>query len=469
MPPHPPSPPPWPQRGPFPYAQHPSGYAGFGPPGGAPPGPPRRSGGRGRAVLLAALVTAFLLVLGGGAWFVTGLGEKDSAPKDAAPEEPTAAERLFRLKAHGHAGGVSGGWVTKRTYVVIVGVAIEGYSATKGNKKWSMPLSGPACGMTPAVGSGGVIAVAYQGSSGGCEHLVVLDLDTGQESWRTRLPEKLSQEVILGTVGDTLAVAWERGHMAYELATGNERWRERFRKGCRHGGYTGGRALVAVRDCGDGLALHDLEPSTGTSRWTYRLGGAEAVGFLSTDPLVLAAARKGSRNPDLLHVSERGELTARIRLSEEYDPGCGSLVGPMCSLLAVAGGKVFTATRPQDAEASAGHGGIAAFDLRSGEKLWEVTAGSGERLLPIRGAGEDVIALRAPTAKRGAQVVRLTGRSGRAQVLLRLPARSAKQQQRFVPEAESSGHVQYVYGRLYLRKDNIRRNPFLAMAFGRQE
>ncbi|SDJ58816.1 PQQ-binding-like beta-propeller repeat protein [Streptomyces indicus] len=486
---------------------------GFGPPVTPPPflaappsatvtPPPDRRPPRSRLRWIVAAVVALALLAGGGVWFaVAGDGEGgagDGKQADARFDGPgtekkpatTEAGLLFHVNdpkvGKGDFYPAPGSWVTEETYVKSGVGNVVGYDLDSGRQVWEIPLGGQVCGYTQRLDEGRT-GVLYRdgreakGKATPCTEIAVLDLDAGMLLWRgsVELSGKKTIFAQIAVGAGKVAVAGDEGGAAFDLATGELRWKPQPGEPCYDMAYGGGDDLVALEVCGqDGNQRAQVQvlDEAGKARATYKmprdLGFAKIV---SSDPLVVAAFSEDMKLTDYFSIDRsKGTLRSKIAVDPERTmKACTLDAQAECPGLAVGNDRLYLATapRPEPGKAAASNE-IVSYDLATGKATGQRADSGGKTpVFPLRMDGRDVLAYRQPTTSTPGQVFRLDGRTFKETVFLSVPpdGEDAQVLRHFAP-----GTVEFRYARgrlftaeLYIREPYSKYEPtYLAAAFG---
>ncbi|QDQ12709.1 PQQ-binding-like beta-propeller repeat protein [Streptomyces spectabilis] len=459
---------------------------GFGPPAPLPPPPPRA---RRRTAVVIASVAALALVAGGGAWYVAardGGGSDDGGgkgggrkpapayaqPKEAVPADPRATFHggapVPTLPEKESTWPVKGSWLTDKVYVKSSVAKITGLDAATGETRWTLPKPGQSCGGSPEIGAGGIAVVVFaptahdkKGFRASCTRVMAFKVATGEKLWtksvRIGYQKELTAFNQVAISGRTAAVGGLYGGAAFDLRTGEVRWKPGAGDTCRDVGYGGGARLVAIRTCGDYGAekytVQDIDPASGKPRWSHKLpGGVKNLNVISTDPVVVgldSGEITGHGASDVFAIDGRGRLRSKIALPEgKYLHDCGdtSVVND-CRGLVVGNGRLYAPTaRRNGTDGISSTNDIIAFSLATGRTTGQRgnTEGLGPTF-PFRMDGGNVLAYR---DSLGVQVLTLDGRTLKERKLLI----STKRPGGLVP-VESELH--FVDGRLYMSTDLV--------------
>ncbi|MEU6284705.1 PQQ-binding-like beta-propeller repeat protein [Streptomyces sp. NPDC047028] len=247
-----------------------------------------------------------------------------------------------------------------------------------------------------------------------------IDIDTGKRLWQNKLPAAdfaARTNTNLALTEGVVAVAWGQGSAAYDMGSGRRLWNTTTTSQCHDMGYAGGRALLALVNCGDprqpSYRVEKLDSRTGKDRWTYRLAsGVQAVYLPSSDPPVLAVAAGDSTVTDLITLDgENGRRMATISMSG-YDAQCGRIgLGPPyfgvlaeCDLLVVGPYLIFLTSQENIANGQPVDW-IVAFAPRTGHSVAKFEGRELQKVVPVRASGENLILYRAEGFANPAAVV----------------------------------------------------------------
>ncbi|MER5477068.1 PQQ-binding-like beta-propeller repeat protein [Streptomyces sp. NPDC002734] len=523
----------YPQTPPNPYLQQPGQHPGqqaspqtpqYGYPAQQPPTVPapavapqrseaERKALRAQIAIVVSAVVAIALIIGGGVWYS---GSKDGGTKTVAggteggkgkgkdggeaggekvPSDPDA-ELLFDVpmpKVEKNLQiNVKGSWATGDVYAKSGADGITAYDPQTGEQKWKLPLPGPVCLSSRHTTEDGKTVIVHEPTrptakapTAGCSEVTAIDLTTGKKLWTKNAksgdrPVRFDNVTLSGT---TVAAGSSSGGAAWNLTTGASLWQPKPGDTCYDAGYGGGKALVALRKCGEynnyQLLLQTLDAKKGTVLSEYKLPeGVDYASIVSTVPLVAAAdvgdtAGDGSGISDFFSVdAATGKLRAKISApGETYAADCDGVTAvESCGNLAVSEDTLYLPTEEHDAGGDTGRTNeVVAIDLATGKTGRKADAGDGHNLLPLRMDGDGVLAYKSGPYDKGGQVVRLDGDTLKETLLLQLPNDQASRE---LEISFSPDYQEYLFfgGRLfmsevYARGDDKEDEP-LAVAFG---
>ncbi|MFF8846696.1 PQQ-binding-like beta-propeller repeat protein [Streptomyces sp. NPDC015127] len=523
----PPAQPPYgqpPQTPPPGPAQPPYGYPQQGAPGqpqqgyGYPTQPmqpqymPPQNGGSGRSsgkkistqmqIIIAACVAIVLIVVGGIVYASTGDdGKKDEAtnssggasggsggggdakpaPDGAGKEKAganTKSKVAFQLPEPPREDltAVPGSWVTDKAYVKPGVNSVVGYDVAKGSVLWTTPLAGQVCAASRHMTEDYKTAILFEAKKRTapkfyekCTEVGVIDLKTGKLLWSKSVAgdgDEKSQFEQVTQSGNTVAAGGLYGGAAFDLTTGAVRWKPKVdAQQCRDIGYGGGKALVAVRTCGDydnrTAMVQPLNPDNGTPLSTFKMpAGVEDARVVSSDPLVVAADVGDTGTfgiSDFFSIDGKtGKLRAKIAaLGDKYLARCSASDGVEgCQFVLVGNDRLYLPTTEHDGTGDGGRTNeIIAFDLATGKGTSErADAGDGYHALPLRMDGGNLIVYKWPPYNKGGQVVSIDGATFKQTVLLENPSdRAVRDAETSFPE--NGAEYDYAAGRFFVSQD----------------
>ncbi|MFI1679193.1 PQQ-binding-like beta-propeller repeat protein [Streptomyces sp. NPDC020607] len=459
-----------------------------------------------QTTIIIAAVAAIALIVGGGVFYAStkdddskntaqesggkngkgGKGEKggkeggaalpEQGPaKEKAPGDP-AAKVLMQLPQpeipKDQIWNATGSVLTDDAYVKAGVNELNGYDPDTGKEKWSIPLSGMMCAMSPEVTEDGIAAVVTEeakrnkkGDYEQCTNVTAVDLKSGKKLWtesaETNGVKATFKEVTIS--GTTIAAGsgTSSGGAAWDVK-GDSLWKPKVGK-CKDVGYAGGAQLVAIRECGtygdETLKVQLLDPKTGDDKWTYPIApGIDNAKIISTNPVVFGQDTTkitASGVTDVFSLGSNGKLRAKISLEDgKYDHDCGVNMVNACKAIAVGNDRLYVPTRQHDGSGESYNrtNEIVSFSLATGKPTSDrADAGENGEIFPIRMDGGNVLAYKAHGYKQGAQVVSLDGKTMKETKLLETPGSEA------VTEAISgmvpkSNELLYADGHLFLGK-----------------
>lgn len=280
-----------------------------------------------------------------------------ATPRQAAPLWTAEAATPATVRQQAYQHQAAGDMVVVATGVERSG-RVGAYDARTGRLRWTRQTGGVSI---MAVGERHVIVAPQYGA------LIALDLATGEERWRFPLSPRQSSEH--GTiVGDSLYIGTSfpgEGAVdapvvySLELATGSQRWRAVLDSGTdlEWGAPVVENGLVLVADTvshpGSAPAshLHALDAGTGQGRWKADLHSNQQ-GFHDQRPIVAGGTVVVMNTSGTLLglAADSGRELWRQRLGEKLR----LLVGVRAGLIV-----------------AALEGGLAAFEVESGDRRWE--------------------------------------------------------------------------------------------------
>ncbi|MFH8609461.1 PQQ-binding-like beta-propeller repeat protein [Streptomyces sp. NPDC018029] len=454
--------------------------------------------------IIVAAAAAIALIVGGGVYYAStkdddskntaqesgkdGKGGKGSekgeqggtAPdqgpaKEKAPADPSA-KVLMQLPQpevpKDQIWNATGSVLTDDIYAKAGVYELNGYDPDTGKKKWTVPLSGMACAMSPEVTEDGIVAVVTEeakrnkkGDYEQCSNVSAVDLNSGKKLWtesvETNGVKATFKEVTISGTTIAAGAGTSSGGAAWDVK-GNSLWKPKVGK-CEDVGYAGGDQLVAVRKCGtygdERLKVQLLDPKTGDDKWTYPLAdGIDNAKIISTNPVVFGQDTTeitASGVTDVFAIGSNGKLRSKISLEDgKYDHDCGVNMVNDCKAIAVGNDRLYVPTRQHDGAGESYNrtNEIVSFSLATGKPTSDrAVAGENGEIFPIRMDGGNVLAYKAHGYQKGAQVVSLDGKTMKETKLLETPSSEA------VTDAISgmvpkSNELLYGNGHLFLGK-----------------
>ncbi|WP_234377028.1 PQQ-binding-like beta-propeller repeat protein [Streptomyces sp. TP-A0356] len=396
---------------------------------------------RRRRRVLAVAVCALVAVLGVGGWLMwyqsgrksadTGVTAVRQAPDEIretvekAPRTPEGAVVIEHDEEHLEKHDTDpryapGTWATHKIFAKGVADTITGLRIGVGSmdeRAWTLKLDGHLCATTSHVTVDGRTAVVVQPAQpkgaknpGVCDEVLFFDIDTGRKLWRAKIPDAAAAFVTdtnLTMTRSTVAVAWGRGSVAFDMEDGRQLWKSTSVSACEDKGFAGGRALLAVLRCGQEgdptYEVQKVDPRTGRTVWTYKIAkGVQAVYLPSSDPPVLAVGAGDITVTDLITLDGKGRRLASISMhGDRYDPLCGKRYGASsyfgdveyCDGMVVGPTEVFVASK-DETEVDQASNWIMAFDIRTGKTVRKFEGRALQPVHPLRMSGDQLLVYR---------------------------------------------------------------------------
>ncbi|WP_411077917.1 PQQ-binding-like beta-propeller repeat protein [Streptomyces sp. cmx-10-25] len=448
--------------------------------GGYPqPAPPAPGGGKklsAQLQIVIAAAVAIALIVGFGIWYANSGGSEEAKEPDGTTQGSAAGGGGDTGGKGGGGGGggkekapadtgakvaykvaqpkvpdvtdVSGSWITDKAFVKPGVNSLVAYDLDKGGVLWTLPLTGQMCGASRHVSADNKVPILFEAAKRvapryfqQCTQVGVVDLNTGKLVWSESVSagddKARFSEVTLS--GATVAAGGTDGGAAFDLASGNARWKPKAEDDrCYDLGYGGGEGLVAVRKCGTydapSVLIQNLDPVSGKPLSQFKMpAGVKYASIVSTRPLVVAAdvgetAGDGSGISDFFSIDEKtGKLKAKITAdAEQYAARCRATQVESCEQALVGNGKLYVPT--EEHEGSSGEYGdetneIIAFDLATGRTAPEkADAGDKYTYVPMRMDGANLIAYKEAPYDKGGRIVSVDGATMKETLLLENPA-----------------------------------------------
>ncbi|MFF5453141.1 PQQ-binding-like beta-propeller repeat protein [Streptomyces sp. NPDC012950] len=489
-----------PQQSPYGYPTQPQ-YGGYQ----QPVPPPAPGGGKklsAQLQIVIAAAVAVALIVGFGIWYANsgddgpeeakgtggttqgstgggdtgGKGGGGGGGKEKAPADPQAkvAYTVAQPKVP-DVTDVSGSWITDKAFVKPGVNSLVAYDLNGGDVLWTLPLTGQVCGSSRHVSADNKLPILFEAAKRvapryyqQCTQVGVVDLNTGKLVWSEAVSAgddkaRFSEVTLSGT---TVAAGGTDGGAAFDLNSGNARWKPKAEDDrCYDLGYGGGPALVAVRKCGTydnpSVLIQNLDPVSGKPLSQFKMpSGVKYASVVSTKPLVVAAdvgetAGDGSGISDFFSIDERtGKLKAKITAdADQYAARCRTTQVESCEQALVGNGKLYVPT--EEHEGSTGEYGsetneVIAFDLATGRTAPEkADAGDKYTYVPMRMDGANIIAYKEAPYDKGSRIVSIDGTTMKETLLLENPADKSVQN----PERSFSltgAELRYQDGRFFI-------------------
>ncbi|MER6331282.1 PQQ-binding-like beta-propeller repeat protein [Streptomyces sp. NPDC001034] len=413
---------------------------------------------------------------------------REKAPVSPEGETVVRHEEEVAKGATRHAPGT---WATGKIVARAVGDRITGYkiggSNDTDNTAWTLRLDGSVCAVSRDVTVDGRTAVVVQPAHGICDQVLMLDLDTGKQLWKRKIPAADFAYVTNTNIALTrgvVAIAWRQGSAAYDMDSGRRLWNTTLATSqCHDAGYAGGRALLALVVCKEDdestYRVEKLQPRTGRIVWRYPVSkGVQDVFLPSSDPPVIAVAAGDTMVTDLITLDPgNGERLATISL-KKYEPYCDpEILGyfgvvDKCTGIVVGRDRIFVRGKDgDDVLKPTNH--ITAFDVRKGTAVATFSGRQFQSVLPVRMNGDDLIIYRSSLDEvQPAAMVDWNPRTGKETpyLLFHLPEGDLKYGGKVGDDPEFS-FILYERGRVFfapyqLESDDPRKGGEVVSIFG---
>ncbi|MFC9234713.1 PQQ-binding-like beta-propeller repeat protein [Streptomyces decoyicus] len=419
-------------------------------PYGAPVPPPAQ---KGKAGLIVLLVVALVVLSGAGvgAWYLLAGPSSDDAVLWSQPSYKGGKRPPGEMSKE-----VEGTWITDKTVVQTLPGGVKAYDVATGKRMWATPLPGDSntvCA-APSQSAGGIGIVAY-GEAGACDHLVAYDLGSGKQMWTKGLKKESkakpgsdgrfepgdsgapdTRDASYARSGDVVIAQVWGTTQALKISDGSPAWEPEESGKCGGAGeYTGGKALIRVRNCStkplDGVQYDEvslIDPATGKAKWTYTFrpekgrdnpGMSNGGDVISTDPVVLYPERE---DMGLIALDNRtGKLRSRFspHTPAEYVQSQSPEGTPWME------DGAFGSTFVVGASEGSNKGQLlAAYDLDSGALLWKTKAEKSRDYYPLPGAvdGKILAYARNNSKDKGPELVEYDRKTGTPHTVVEYPA-----------------------------------------------
>lgn len=349
----------------------PTGYAPTPPP---PPPPPTTAPGKPVGWTIA-LVLSLLVVLGtgGGTAYLLTQETPDPYADIAWTTEPYEPAGGFELDSTNILSGV---WFTEDGIVQTLPDGIMSYDRADGAKLWGTALPEPgtiACaGSSDSTSNVGLVGY---GDKESCTRLAAYDLGTGKVLWKAPIPkkERLKESEPLARSGNVVVVQAGGLPKALRVDNGKPAWDPASHKtsSCEDSGtFAGGERMIRMRSCrDDGLyyEVAQVDPLTGKAQWTAEFPEGRVGSVLSSHPLVVELDTDEGKQAVALD-DKTGEIRSELT-TDSYEFFKASEID---------GKTLYLSGQTEGQE-----GVLAAYDLDSGEQLWEKQSDGKNRQFPL--------------------------------------------------------------------------------------
>jgi outer membrane protein assembly factor BamB len=293
-----------------------------------------------------------------------------------------------------------GAWADAGSLVRVRVDQVVSYDGATGRPQWTLPVPGidVACSASTNTGSDGagtIGLVMYGPDSASCDHVMAVDLATGQQAWAAPVQGHASGDPapgVLGVAGGTAVVLTDGSITGLDARTGAKRWTLTSQCDLQQL-YASGGSAVALAACP--RASYDvisIDPATGKAAWQYHVTEPTDdyhFQLLSANPVVVSDELTGPRGRTVVRVFGRGgAATATFPVSGIPDPGAGGLLtlntaptGGLGVPAVITDGALVGIASDNDGDSA-----LVSFALSSGKRQWlvplpdevhDITAGTG--------------------------------------------------------------------------------------------
>lgn len=365
-----------------------------------PPPPPAPPASDNRRKVIIGAVAAVVVVgaaVGVGTMMMGGSSTKQSTTggptvsmgqdsHTTAPADKSVAA-AWSVQAGGDATTVVGSWLVDNKSIVRGDTgALKAYEAESGKSLWTFPAPGQGstiCGMSQlAIRKLGLV---QSGPSGSCDTVTAVNTDSGKQVWTAAVaapPGSAPGTVPLTSFGGDVAAGQAGTSVTvWSAADGHQLWSADLAKAnpaCRleqlgvKGAY-----VTLVEDCGAGPVVAARDSHSGKELWHTPLppdglNGAQVTLVQAAFPTIVHVASQGAQPLDKYYSFDtKGKAQATISGTGDFgalDLNTGPQ-GQQHPLPHVQDTTLVAPTADKDTNA-----GLVAFDLGSGNKLWQIPA-----------------------------------------------------------------------------------------------
>jgi outer membrane protein assembly factor BamB len=366
-------------------------------------------------------------------------GEGEPLPAELIEAQVLATHEQPDIREGDHVTDARGMWLVDGHLVRGMVDAIVSTDLATGKEVWSFPLIRGECGVSPQHSQGRIALM--QGRD--CEEMTVLDITTGEEVWTTPLPTTSTDPdgydlpVIFG---DHVAIAWSAGGFGWRISTEELLWEASDSEQCGVESYAVfEEAVVELRECGD-FSLDGMpgevigRDADGNELWKWSYDAqvdeqpVEVEAVISADPLIVQTA-----------VGESLDSVTQLWVIDDTYDGVDKVLGfdedthvrpcerheglATCPGAVVDDGMLYLPSTTTGADNT-----VVAFDLSSGNPLWEVApvGDVGGQLLPVRAVDGKILAYQLATYELPGMVIAIDPETETAEPVMVLTADTAE-------------------------------------------
>ena len=273
-----------------------------------------------------------------------------------------------------------GAWTSGDSLIRVRADEAVSYDAATGRQRWALQLPGidVACGVSGTSSSSAIGLIAYGQNSTTCDHVLAVDLASGQRLWSDPVRSPFSGNNptgVLAVAADTAIAATGGAIAGMSAQSGAQKWTLAPPANCSFeelAAAAGG--LVALAACASGYDVVSVNPLTGKAAWRYRVtepSDSYQFQILSASPVVVNDDLTGPRGTSTVRVFGRdGAVTSAFSVSG-IPLGDGTVALNTASTdgfgvpVIVADGMLVGVT-----EVNGGKDAIAGYRLADGKRQW---------------------------------------------------------------------------------------------------
>ncbi|MFD9354008.1 PQQ-binding-like beta-propeller repeat protein [Streptomyces sp. NPDC060031] len=343
---------------------------------------------------------------------------------------------------------------------------VTAYAVADGQEKWKVPLQTPLCGAPPAPSANGKLVLGVRekdSQTSHCTDLQQIDLTTGKAGWKAPVPQEnpydTPGEFLLAITGDTVAVARTAVMSGFSVTDGRKLFGTSSENGCSPSEFAGGSRLMLVRNCPEQVMLQEVDPATGTAKWSHQYDKGWNLGrVLSMDPLVVAAYHKDRKVWNITAFTPDGKVRSQSDMAFGVTGRCngwGNADGLQECDAAVADADTLYigAGKPGKSLGIDDTNQVVAVDLNTGKEKWRtIEQPKGRTVWPLAVENGRAVVYVSPGRGEAASVVSLAPADGASQPVLQSPAAAEGAESVF---STSALRVAWAGGRLFLLNGRV--------------
>ena len=240
-------------------------------------------------------------------WHGTDLAIAWSAPYDSSSDLTTV-----------------GAWANGNSLIRVRVDEAVSYAAATGQPQWTLPVPGTdvACSVS-GTSSTGVALIGYGQDSSTCDHVLAVDLATGQQLWSAQVQNPYGGPQptgLLAVAGGTGLILTDDGIAGVNAQSGKQQWTLAAPTGCTFQQLAASAgSAVAIAACDSSFYVTAIDPATGKQAWTHAVtepSSGYQFQILSASPVVINDNLTGPRGTSTVRVfGAGGSVTSTFPVS----------------------------------------------------------------------------------------------------------------------------------------------------------